>query len=55
MKCPNCGFETNEKYCPACGANMNTTKTSKGKTLAIIVLSVAVITLVCTNVITLEI
>lgn len=55
MKCPNCGFETNEKYCPACGANMNTTKTSKGKTLAIIVLSVAVITLVCTNVITLVI
>lgn len=55
MKCPNCGFETNEKYCPACGANMNTTKTSIGKTLAIIVLSVAVITLVCTNVITLVI
>lgn len=55
MKCPDCGFETNEKYCPACGANMNTTKTSKGKTLAIIVLSVAVITLVCTNVITLVI
>lgn len=55
MKCPNCGFETNEKYCPACGANMNTTKTSKGKTLAIIVLSVAVITLLCTNVITLVI
>ena len=55
MKCPNCGFETNEKYCPACGANMNTTKTSKGKTLAIIVLSVAVIALVCTNVLTLVI
>ena len=55
MKCPNCGFETNEKYCPACGANMNTTKTSKGKTLAIIVLSVAVVALVCTNVLTLVI
>ena len=55
MKCPNCGFETNEKYCPACGANLNTTKTSKGKTLAIIVLSVAVIALVCTNVLTLVI
>lgn len=53
MKCPNCGLETNEKYCSACGAKMTATKTGKGKTLAVIVLSVAVAALVCTNVLTL--
>lgn len=53
MKCPNCGFETNEKYCSACGAKVNTTKTGNGKTLAVIVLSVATAALVCTNVLTL--
>lgn len=36
MKCPNCGFETNEKYCPACGANMNTTKRVKVKLLRLL-------------------
>lgn len=53
MKCPNCGFETNEKYCTACGTKMTATKTGKGKTLAVIVLSVATAALVCTNAITL--
>lgn len=28
MKCPNCGFETNEMVCPNCGSNIGTTNSN---------------------------
>lgn len=52
MKCPNCGFETNENYCPMCGTKMKNVVPKNNKTLALTVLSFIIAALVCTNAVT---